>query len=94
MSQNSVEEQIRHKLMVNLRPTRLDVVNDSDRHAGHRSSPGTGNSHFQVLIVSKEFEGKSRIDRHRLVNKVLETEIAGPVHALGLKTYAPGEEIT
>ncbi len=91
MSQNSVEEQIRRKLMVNLHPIRLDIVNDSERHAGHRSSPGTGNSHFQILIVSPVFEGKSRVDRHRLVNDVLKDELAGTIHALGLKAYAPDE---
>jgi len=91
MSQKSVEEQIRQKLLVNLRPIRLDVINDSERHAGHRSSPGTGNSHFQILIVSPEFVGKSRIERHRLVNSVLAEELSGPIHALGLKAFAPGE---
>jgi len=91
MSQKSVEEQIRQKLLVNLRPIRLDVINDSERHAGHRSSPGTGNSHFQILIVSPEFEGKSRVERHRLVNAVLADELSGPIHALGVKALAPGE---
>ena len=90
----SVEQQIRQKLIENLRPTRLDVVNDSERHAGHRSSPGTGNSHFQLLVVSKDFEGKSRIERHRMVNELLADEISGPIHALQIKAYAPGEAIS
>lgn len=91
MSQFTVEEQIRNKLMVALEPTRLDVENESERHAGHRSSPGTGNSHFRLLVVSPLFEGKTRIDRHRQINDILAEELAGPVHALAIKAYAPGE---
>ena len=79
--------------MIELRPVRLDVINESDMHAGHRSSPGTGESHFRVLIVSEMFAGKSRVDRHRLVNEILKDEVGGRIHALALATYAPGEKI-
>jgi len=89
----SVETTIRNKLMVALRPTRLDVVNESHLHAGHRSSPGTGESHFRVLIVADAFAGKSRVERHRLVNEALAEEMKGRVHALAVTTYAPGEAI-
>ena len=64
----TLEARMREKLMVALRPTRLDVVNESHLHAGHRSSPGTGESHFRVLIVSEAFAGKSRVERHRIIN--------------------------
>ena len=63
----SVTSQLREKLMIGLRPTRLDVINESEMHAGHRSSPGTGESHFRILVVSEAFAGKSRVERHRLV---------------------------
>jgi len=89
----SVTEIMREKLMVELRPTRLDVINESELHAGHRSSPGTGESHFRVLIVSGAFAGKSRVERHRIVNELLKSEISGGVHALALATIAPGEPI-
>ena len=89
----SAEQRIREKLMVALEPVRLDVVNESERHAGHRSSPGTGESHFRILVVSPKFEGKTRIARHRLVNEALAEELAGPIHALALSTYAPNEPI-
>ena len=90
----SVEALMREKLMIALRPTRLDVINESELHAGHRSSPGTGESHFRVLIVSPLFAGKSRVDRHRLVNATLADEVGKRVHALALHAYAPGETIT
>ena len=79
--------------MIGLEPSRLDVVNESELHAGHRSSPGTGESHFRVTIVSPRFTGKSRVERHRMVNDLLADELAGKVHALALHTYAPGEPV-
>lgn len=89
----SREARMKEMLMVALEPVRLDVVNDSDRHAGHRSSPGTGESHYTVLVVSERFAGKSRIERHRLVNAALSDELKGGLHALAIKAYAPGEPI-
>lgn len=89
----SAEQRIKEKLMVALTPVRLDVVNESHKHAGHRSSPGTGESHFHVLIVSDAFTGKSRVERHRMVNEALKGDVGGAIHALALATYAPGESI-
>ncbi len=89
----SVEQRIREKLMVALEPTRLDVINESQMHAGHRSSPGTGESHFRVLVVAPAFTGKSRVERHRLVTEALKDDVGGAIHALALATFAPGEKI-
>ena len=90
----SAEQRMREKLMLGLSPTRLDIINESELHAGHRSSPGTGESHFRILIVSPAFAGKSRVDRHRIVNELLADELSGRIHALALKTYAPGEALS
>jgi BolA protein len=89
----SAEARMREKLLVALEPTRLDIVNESELHAGHRSSPGTGESHFRILIVSPKFSGASRIERHRMVNTALADELQGRIHALALSTYAPSEDI-
>lgn len=90
----SAEKRLREKLMVALEPTRLDIVNESELHAGHRSSPGTGESHFRILIVSTMFAGVSRVGRHRMVNDVIADELkGGGIHALALSTYAPGEPL-
>ncbi len=88
----SVASTIRAKLQEAFEPARLEVVNESELHAGHRNSPGTGESHFRVLVVSPVFTGKSRLARHRLVNEVLAAELNGKIHALALDLYAPGEE--
>jgi BolA protein len=87
----SVEASIRHKLVEALQPIRLDIVNESHLHAGHRNSPGTGESHFRLLVVSPLFSGKSRVDRHRLINEALAVELKNNVHALAIEAYAPGE---
>jgi BolA protein len=87
----SMEARIRDKLNAALVPERLEILNESAQHAGHRGSPGTGESHFRVLIVSARFNGLSRIARHRLVNQTLADELAGGVHALAVTAFAPGE---
>ena len=89
----SIEQRMRETLMVDLQPTRLDLINESHLHAGHASSPGTGESHFRLLIVSSLFEGRSRVDRHRMVNDALAGFLRDKVHALAIKAYAPGEAI-
>ena len=73
----SVEDRIRQKLTSAFAPLALEVVNDSHRHAGHAGSPGTGESHFTVKVVSAAFAGKSRLERHRMVNDALAEELKG-----------------
>lgn len=90
----SRDARMREALMIALEPQRLDVINDSEKHAGHRSSPGTGESHYTVLVVSPRFAGKSRLERHRLVNEALAGELKGGLHALAIKAYAPGEAVS
>ena len=89
----TVEQDIRRLLMVALEPTRLDVVNESQLHAGHASSPDSGESHFRILVVSSRFSGESRIARHRLVNGALGALLRDRIHALAIKALAPGEPI-
>lgn len=86
-----VQEQITEKLRNAFMPVALEVVNDSERHSGHAGSPATGESHFTVKVVSHHFAGKSRLERHRMVNEVLAEELQGPVHALAVTALAPEE---
>ncbi len=87
----TVEAAITRKIREALKPEELMVENDSGRHAGHASSPGTGQSHFRLRIVAGSFRGLNRLARHRLVYDVLKAEMAGPVHALALETLTPEE---
>jgi BolA family transcriptional regulator, general stress-responsive regulator len=86
-----VTEAIRRKLEAAFTPSRLDIVDDSEKHHGHAGHREGGESHFTVIIESPAFVGVSRVERQRQVNRALADELAGPVHALSIKASAPGE---
>jgi BolA protein len=83
---------IRRKLVERLTPTRLDISDDSHRHAGHAGARPEGETHFSVTIVSPAFAGLSRVARQRLVYRLLADELATHVHALSLTTRTPEED--
>ncbi|MGI9481015.1 MAG: BolA family protein [Hyphomicrobiales bacterium] len=87
----SVRETMRKKLEAAFNPAELDLRDDSHHHAGHSGARPEGETHFTVHIVAEAFNSASRLERHRMVNKALSEELAGPVHALAIKAYAPGE---
>jgi len=87
----SVRSQIAEKLQFAFQPDDLKVVDESHLHAGHAGARPEGETHFRVTLVSQAFAGKSRIERHRMVNTALAEELAGPVHALAVHASAPGE---
>jgi BolA family transcriptional regulator, general stress-responsive regulator len=82
---------ITEKLTSAFSPQSLNVVDESHLHAGHAGSREGGQTHYRVYIVSSAFEGKSRVDRHRMINTALAAELAGSVHALAIHAAAPGE---
>ena len=73
-------------------PDDLRVLDESAQHHGHAGHRPGGESHFRIYIVAQAFKGKSRIERHRLINDVLTTELRGGVHALAIHASAPGEQ--
>lgn len=73
-------------------PERLEIVDESHLHHGHAGWREGGETHYRVKIVSSAFAGKSRIDRHRMVNEALKEELAAGLHALAISPKAPGEE--
>ena len=79
--QNLIEE----KLTTLLAPEFLDIINESSMHSG----PAT-ESHFKVVAVSNEFDGKMLIARHRMINEALAQELNN-IHALSLHTMTPDE---
>lgn len=82
---------IREKLNAGLTPDRLEIVDESDRHAGHAGADAAGETHFHVTIVAGAFAGKSRVERQRMVYALLADELHERVHALGLTTRTPDE---
>jgi len=86
-----VRDTIMKKLNDAFTPESIDVVDESHLHEGHAGHRPGGQSHFRVYIVSQAFAGKSRVDRHRMINAVLADDLAGGIHALAIHATAPGE---
>lgn len=88
----TLQDTIEAKLRSSFNIMEMNVINESHLHAGHQPSfDGTGETHFRVQLVAKEFEGQSRVNRHRLINDVLKLELDAGLHALALELSAPDE---
>ena len=87
----TVSQILHAKLTTAFAPTRLEVEDESARHAGHAGASEAGESHFNVTIQAVAFEGINKVARQRMIYKVLAEELAGPVHALSLTAFAPSE---
>lgn len=87
----AIFEAIHTKLTTAFAPTRLEIQDDSDRHAGHSGATAGGESHFNIVIQAPAFEGAAKVARQRMVYRTLAEELAGPVHALSVRALAPGE---
>jgi BolA protein len=83
---------ITEKLTGAFAPSSLRVVDESHQHEGHAGHRPGGQTHFRLYIVSDAFRGKSRIERHRMINATLAAELSGGIHALAIHANAPGEE--
>jgi BolA family transcriptional regulator, general stress-responsive regulator len=96
MTEGPIAAKIREKLTTALDPARLEIDDDSWRHAGHHHEGGMdakpgGESHFNLLVVSAAFAGLGRLARQRTINALLAEELAGPVHALSIRAQTPEE---
>jgi BolA protein len=87
----TTKDTIFNKLREAFSPESLDVKDESHLHEGHAGHRPGGETHFRVYIVSPAFQGKSRIERHRMINAALAAELAASVHALAIHAEAPGE---
>ena len=83
----TVQAQIEQKLAENLQLAHLEVINESSNH----SVPAGSESHFKVVAVSADFNGKNLLARHRMINDILTDELNGVIHALALHTYTEEE---
>ncbi|CDS11524.1 hypothetical protein LRAMOSA03787 [Lichtheimia ramosa] len=88
-----IELSVENKITEALKPSSLEIVNESHLHAGHAAMRGntSNETHFRITIVSEEFEGKSMMQRHRLVYNLLNDELQHGIHALSLKTKTQAE---
>lgn len=84
-----VLDRIEQKLAV-LTPDSVELIDDSEKHAHHEGAK-SGGGHFQLIIVSPLFEGKSTQARHRMVHAALGEMLEREIHALSIKAYTPDE---
>jgi BolA protein len=82
---------ITQKLTEAFSPQSRRVEDESQKHEGHAGARPGGQTHYRVYIVSQAFKGKTRLQRHRMINEALVEELAGGIHALALHASAPGE---
>ena len=87
----TLKDWITQALQERLQPTELTVTDESEQHHGHAGWCEGGETHFRLYIVSEAFSGKSRVERHRLVNEVLKGAFDRGLHALAIQARAPGE---
>uniref|UniRef100_M4BAW4 BolA-like protein n=2 Tax=Peronosporaceae TaxID=4777 RepID=M4BAW4_HYAAE len=80
-----VARRIREKLLTAFAPQHLDVVNESSMH----NVPKGSETHFKVVVVTDQFNGKPLLQRHRMVNAVLQQELDEGVHALSILSKTP-----
>lgn len=82
---------IRRRLQSAFEPERLDLIDDSARHAGHAGARPEGESHFRVVIVAEAFASKSRIERQRMVYAALDDLMQTDIHALSITALTSAE---
>jgi BolA protein len=75
-----------------LQPSRVELIDDSEKHRGHGGYNPAGESHFSLAIESPAFAGKSRVERQRMVYSALGDLMRERVHALSIRARAPGDE--
>ncbi|MEW6331528.1 MAG: BolA family protein [Pseudomonadota bacterium] len=71
-------------------PSKIEIRDDSHRHAGHEGAKG-GGGHFAVTIVSPQFQGKSSVQRHQMIYQALSEMMKKEIHALSIQAFAPDE---
>jgi len=84
---------ITRKLTEAFAPESLRVLDESEHHAGHAGHRPGGETHFRLYIVAQAFRGKSRLERHRMINAVLADPLAAGVHALAIHAASPEESL-
>lgn len=80
----TLAERMREKLTAALAPQSLEIIDESEQHRGHGGWREGGETHFRIRMVSAAFDGLSRVERHRAVNRAVAQELADGVHALAL----------
>ncbi len=90
-STGPIAQEIARRLTSAFQPTRLELVDDSEKHRGHGGYNPAGESHFSLAIESAAFAGMNRVQRQRAIYAALGELMDERVHALSIRALAPGE---
>ena len=85
-----IPEEMKQRLIERFAPQSLVIHDQSAAHRGHAGAASGG--HYEVVMTSAVFSGKTRLQRHRLVFELLADRIGDGIHALSLRLRAPGED--
>jgi BolA protein len=88
-----VKDILTEKLVKAFAPDSIEVIDESQQHIGHAGHRPEGQTHYRIYIVAKAFSGKSRLERHRMINAVAAEELKNGIHALAIHADAPGEQV-
>ncbi len=89
----SMIKSLEKKLHDAFSPEKLEIINESHLHAGHQPGfDGSGESHIRIKMVSPQFQGMNRIERHRKINALLEKEMERGLHAVAIEAHSPEEK--
>jgi len=89
----SVIKSLEKKLHDAFNPDALEILNESHLHAGHQPGfDGTGESHIRIRITSPQFDGTSRVERHRKINALLVEEIERGLHAIAIEAHSSADK--
>lgn len=81
----SIAHEMRTRLNATFAPVTLEIEDESESHRGHAGYQEGGESHWRITLISANFAGKSRLERHRAVHAALGDDIIGRIHALSLQ---------
>ncbi|MCA9399220.1 MAG: BolA family transcriptional regulator [Candidatus Omnitrophica bacterium] len=87
LSKDKIEEILYQSINVD----RLVIMDDSAKHTGHAESVKSGGGHFAIHIVSDDFIGKTRVQRHKMIYTVLNDYMGQDIHALAIKAQTMAE---
>jgi BolA protein len=85
---------IKQRLKEALEPKKLTVIDDSHLHAGHAGAKESGGGHFNIEVISAQFQDKSAIERHRMIYVALGDAMGTDIHALSISALTPEEATT
>jgi len=88
-----IETKLKELLEKNIDCHYLEIINESHLHHDHAGSPGTGQSHFKVVLVSREFDNQPRVARHMMVNNIVSSLFDEGLHALSMDVLTEKEYI-